>query len=379
MNILIIKTGALGDVVRTSFIAQALKEKYKNNNPKIFWLTEKTAKPLFINNPYVDHTIEFERRENLRKVKFDLAINLEEDEESCKFIISLKPSKIVGTFLNKEGKIDYTPDSAHWFDTSRVSKFGKKKADILKKKNKKTHRQLIAEIIRVDYNKYEPFLRLTQSQRQLATDFLRRHDLSRTDLIVGINTGSGERWPKDLSVKKTAILINEIYKKYNAKILLFGGPNERERNLEILKITKAPVLDTGSGNNLIEFPALVSVCNLFITSDTLGLHIAIALKRKTICLVGPTSNAEVELFDSGEKIVAKSNCLCCYREDCKSMEKITPGDIVKATEKLLSRKITLVITAFREPQTIGKAIEAALNQDTRHAYEVIVSAPDEET
>lgn len=31
MKILVIKTSVLGDVVRTSFIAQALKDKYKNN------------------------------------------------------------------------------------------------------------------------------------------------------------------------------------------------------------------------------------------------------------------------------------------------------------------------------------------------------------
>ena len=36
MNILVIKTGALGDVVRTSFIAQALNDKYKKHNPLVF-------------------------------------------------------------------------------------------------------------------------------------------------------------------------------------------------------------------------------------------------------------------------------------------------------------------------------------------------------
>ena len=35
MKILIIKTGALGDVLRTSFLAQALKDKYKKINPEI--------------------------------------------------------------------------------------------------------------------------------------------------------------------------------------------------------------------------------------------------------------------------------------------------------------------------------------------------------
>lgn len=379
MNILIIKTGALGDVVRTSFLAQALKEKYRRNSPKIFWLTEKGARPLFINSPYVDFVVSEDNKNKLLNLQFDLVISLEEDEENGRFVSTIKPKKIIGTFLNTEGKMDYTIDSAHWFDMSMISKYGKKKADKLKAKNKKTHRELISEIIDVDYKKYEPFLRLTKYQRKIAADFLRRHSLSRTELIVGINTGSGERWPKEFSVKKTSDLIDRLYEKFNAKILLFGGPNETKRNQEIHKLSKAPIIDTGTGNNLIEFPAIVSVCNLFITSDTLGLHVALALKRKTIVLMGPTSHAEIELFDSGEKIIARSNCLCCYKEDCKSMQKIYVDDIINSTEKMLSQKITLVITAFKEPRLVGKAIEAALNQETIRDYKVIVSAPDDET
>jgi len=41
--------------------------------------------------------------------------------------------------------------------------------------------------------------------------------------------------------------------------------------------------------------------------------------------------------------------------------------------------ISLVITSFKEPKTIGKAIESAINQKTSHKYEIIVSAPDKET
>ncbi len=41
-------------------------------------------------------------------------------------------------------------------------------------------------------------------------------------------------------------------------------------------------------------------------------------------------------------------------------------------------KITLLITAFKEPN-IGKALEAALNQETGYRYEIILSAPDEAT
>ena len=378
MKILVIKTGALGDVVRTSFIAQALKDKYGDGNPEIYWITDKKAVSFFINNPYVEHVIREEDKNRLKDLIFDLVVNLEEDKENCLFASSLKKRKLIGAFLNKEGKVDYSIEGKYWFDMSRISKLGKRKANLLKKKNKKTHREIICEIVRVrDYKKYEPFLRLNGYQRKFANGFFRRYDLSKTDFIIGINTGSGERWPKELSVEKTVKLIDKLYKKYNAKILLFGGKNEIERNKEIHKFTKTPIIDTGTGNNLVEFPALVSVCNLFITTDTLGLHVALALKRKTIVLLGPTSNAEIDMYQLGEKVIAKSNCLSCYKENCKSMKKINIEEIFDAIRRVVSKKITLIITSFKEPRSIGKAIESALNQQTN--YNLIVSAPDEQT
>jgi len=382
MNILIISIRALGDVLRTTFIAQALRDKYRGRDPKIFWITDKKAIPLFINNPYVDFVISKENKDKIKNVPFDLVINLEaEDEESLKFVSSLKRKKIIGAFLNEKGKVNYTPESAPWFDMSLISKLGLKKADFLKKKNKKTHRQIMAEMIEIpNFKKYEPFLRLTKKQREIAQEFLRRHNLSRTDLVVGINTGAADRWPKALSIKKTAKLIDQIYKKYNAKILLFGGLNEIERNEEVHKHSRSPIIDAGCGNDLFEFPALISVCSLFITTDSLGLHIALGLKRRTICLIGPTSPSEISMYGIGEKAIAKSKEVCTYRKATKKcMEKISLAQIMNLIDKLTKQKITLLITAFKEPETISKAIESAINQKTSKKYDILVSAPDKET
>lgn len=376
MKILIIKTGALGDVVRTSFIAQALNDKYHKSNPKIYWITDEKAKPLFANNPYVFRTISSKDKNLVETIRFDLIVNLEEDEENCKFALSLKPKKIMG-FIARDGKIVATPTAREWYNMSLLGK--RPQNDLLKKKNKKTHRQIMGEIVEVDWKRYEPFLRLNNYQRNLAKDFLRRHNLSRSDLIVGINTGAADRWPKHLSMKKTADLINRLYKEFNAKILLFGGPNEINRNREIIKMSKAPVIDTGCGNDLVEFPALISVCSVFITTDSLGLHIALALKRKTISLIGPTSASEIDLYGLGDKVIAKSNCLCCYSADCKSMEKLDIKEITSSIKKMINPKITFLITAFKEPKTIGRAVEAALNQKTDKKFDILVSAPDNET
>ena len=41
--------------------------------------------------------------------------------------------------------------------------------------------------------------------------------------------------------------------------------------------------------------------------------------------------------------------------------------------------ISIIITAFKEPKTIGKAIESFTNQKIKEKYELYVVAPDKET
>jgi len=41
--------------------------------------------------------------------------------------------------------------------------------------------------------------------------------------------------------------------------------------------------------------------------------------------------------------------------------------------------ISIILTSFNEPKTIGKAIESFINQDIKENYELIISAPDKET
>jgi len=41
--------------------------------------------------------------------------------------------------------------------------------------------------------------------------------------------------------------------------------------------------------------------------------------------------------------------------------------------------ISIIITSFREPETIGRAIESFINQKINEKYELIISAPDKET
>ena len=50
-NILIIKTGSIGDVLRTTCLIEGLIEKYFN--PRIYWLTSIKSLPVIETNPFL--------------------------------------------------------------------------------------------------------------------------------------------------------------------------------------------------------------------------------------------------------------------------------------------------------------------------------------
>ena len=99
------------------------------------------------------------------------------------------------------------------------------------------------------------------------------------------------------------------------------------------------LVDTGCKNSLLEFAAIVDLCDLVITGDTLALHIATALNKKIIAMFGPTSANEIELYGNGVKLSSPDGCKCYYKKYCSEeiscMEKISPEMVIEAITHLL--------------------------------------------
>ena len=320
MRILIIKLGAIGDVIRTTSILAGLKDKYKDC--EIDWITKKESFDILKNNDLISNIYLIDK--NLIKLenkKYELIINLDDNTNACKLATEVKSEKIIGVYL-KDGKKTYTDDSSLWFDMGLISKFGKQKADELKAKNEKTYQQIMYEILYLEYKKQEPILILNNNELNFGKGFSKKNDLKDNDLIIGINTGAGGRWKdKKLSVEETAQLIDKLNNEIkiddkNIKLLLFGGPEEKERNNKIESLIKSGIIDAGCENSLMEFASLISLCNILITSDSLAMHIGIALKKKIIAFFYPTSSAEIELYGRGTKIIGKGNSYCSYQPKC---------------------------------------------------------------
>jgi heptosyltransferase-2 len=335
MNILIIKLGAIGDVLRTTALLPALREKYPGC--RLEWVTAKDSLDILKNNKLIDKVHLISRKEELKGASFDLIISLDDDKEGCALASSLSSKKIVGAYLEGNRRT-YTDDAAAWFDLGLISKLGKEKADKLKALNKKTYQEILFGMLGINggkYKKHRPILNLQKKEAEFAERFARKHNIKKDDLVIGVNTGAGGRWKdKSMPISKTIKLIDALNESLECKVVLFGGPNERERNEKIKRGLKTEVVDAGCDNSLMEFAALINLCSILVTSDSLALHIGVALGKKVVAFFGPTSAAEIMLYGRGRKIVPKRGCLCCYREKCAIPPDYNVTEILNAVKEL---------------------------------------------
>ena len=339
MNILIIKLGAIGDVLRTTAVLPALKEKYEDCD--IGWVTKPESFDILKNNEFIDkiYLIDEDLKEKLKDDVFDLIMSLDDEDQACELVSGLNSKKIIGAYIKKEGKT-YTEDSAPWFDLGLISKFGKEKADELKALNKKTYQEILFSILNIGSGKYKihrPILNLQKEDLEFAKAFAEKNNIEKKDLVIGINTGAGGRWlDKKLSIEKTAELIDKLSSELKCKLLLFGGEKETERNNKIKNNVKTEIIDAGCSNSLMEFASLVNLCRILITSDSLALHIGVALKKKVVVFFYVTSAAEIELYSRGIKVIGKGDSYCSYQPVCDNPPEYDINEIIEGVKKLMN-------------------------------------------
>lgn len=310
-NILIVKHGALGDVIRTSYAVPMLYEKY--NPARILWFTSEEAFDLLRFNPFISHIITLKYKYHmLSEIEFDLVLSFDDEIETLKSLSSISYKKIIGAYL-ENGKQTYTSSSALWFDMGLISKYGKSIADSFKKKNSLEHNEIFSRIL--DINISAPCFWNSEIFKKNVLKII-DHD----SFIIGLNSGAGERWPsKALLISEAINLTNSLCTmRVNGKkcqVVLLGGPKEKERNLAIANAVQSTQICIAPQMQLLEFAATIACCNYLISSDSLALHLAISQKIPNLSFFAPTSASEIGVFGLGVKVISLSSDYCSYRLD----------------------------------------------------------------
>ncbi len=329
-KILIIKLGAMGDVLRTTFILKGLKEKY--NNVKIDWLVDKRNTDVLTGNPYIDNIASNDAKvfDFLTSNKYDYIINLDLSPESLSFATLALGNKKIGYWLDNQRNIQSSNKYAkEWLLTSAY--------DELKKANDKSYQYWMGEITEISNVPYEIIVPISSEAFEKAKKFKNLYKFS-DKKIIGINPGAGKRWKmKKWNIEKYIELIKILSSK-NHTVLLLGGRDDEEEIKQILAQNMPNVFSTGIDNSVQEFFAMVNLCDVVVCGDTMAMHAGLGLKKNIVAIFGPTSSHEIELYSRGEKITAEG-CNCCYRPEClhdiSCMDKIQVETVLKAVEKYI--------------------------------------------
>ncbi len=334
-RILIIKLGAMGDVLRTTSILPTLRDHFRK--PHLTWVTRKESLDLLENNPLLDSVLETgaESLARLQVETFDLVINPETSKESAALASLVKGKRKEGFGLSPGGAV--FPFHRRAGELFRTGLF-----DDIKKANQKTYEKLVCELSGLPYKRIPPILSLAEEEMKSAEAFLAGNRITRERPIVGINTGGGTRWPlKRWTTEGFLRLAKRLVKERSVQVLLFGGPAEVEINRSISGKVKKGMADTGCLNPPRRFASLLSLCDVLVTGDSLALHIGLALGKRMVVLLGPTSATEIDLYGLGAKLTPAMDCLCCYRQVCDEspncMESISADAVYQSVGEQLKR------------------------------------------
>lgn len=319
-RILIIKLGAIGDVIRTTPLVRRFREEYPGCY--ITWLT---LTPDILPGNVIDEILPFTLNSVtwLQQAVFDIAINLDKEKEAGALLAAVNAEEKFGYILKGNVIHPANPMAFHKFNTGMF--------DDVSKANTKSYAEEIFEICGLKYAGEEYLF-----DDHAADGYVWKLRNGKKK-IVGLNTGCGGRWTTRLWPNTHWVSLIGKLKKAGYYPLLLGGEAEHKNNLSLAKKTGAAYMGHFP---LGQFINLMAQCDLVVTQVTMAMHITIALRKKIVLMNNIFNPREFDLFDRGSLVEPDKACECFYKGRCihgSSCMKDLPAEKVFTEVKRLLR------------------------------------------
>jgi heptosyltransferase II len=310
MRILVIKLGysetldqeigkvpSLGDVLRTTPILWAIKEKYPDS--QVSWLVSEAAEPLLQGNPLIDRLLVWDGfvQFQLMREKYDVLINLEKIPGVCALAdmidawakYGFRFDSLTGQYLAYEKGLSFIDYLRHKETTKTSTDYWQK---------------VLIEMLGVPWSQQECIIGYTPKTK-VTCDF-------------GLNFQVGSKWP-------SKAMPTEKWQEVGDQLNALGHTVSWQEGL----------------GDLYAYMDWINSCEVLITQDSLGLHIALALGKKVVALFGPTGFSEVFLYYRCVVVEPPPQCTLrpCYASRCLTgmncMEQIDSAAVSDISHKLL--------------------------------------------
>lgn len=312
-SILIIHLGAIGAVVRSTSLLSAIKRKYPKSY--VTWVTDKPCDQILRGRTSIDRVVTSQEADLqiLRSLEFDVAYCIDKSLKASSILeIPRKIHRIEGfiSIAKTGGIIPAQPEATELWEIglSDAKKFYY---------NQKPETQLLIEALNLGpFQRDEYQLTLNSSEQIEVLNRKRKWSEQGKKYVIGINTGCSSYLPyKKLSIAFQRELIQKISINPIYQIVLLGGPEDTERNQAIARGLDVVSSPTESG--LCDGLMSVAACDIVVTGDSLGMHMAISQKKWVVAWFGPTCEQEIDLYSRGIKILSSAPCAPCWKRSCQ--------------------------------------------------------------
>jgi len=291
MRILVISLAGVGDTLCATPLIHELRERYPFDNIDVLVRWEASA-DLLRYNPHIDRIRTLEDVPGLRN-KCDITINTHPQGKTL--------YRLIARYINADTRISH---KYHWWDRLLVNK--------LVSQNYDTHVvQNNFNLIDLKANRYSPEIHFSKADLDWASETIASQFIPERP-VLGIHAGSGgtknlalRRWPMDNYIKLTKQLGHQF------NIIWFGSGDE------------IPWCQPRT-DNIRQAAALMRYCDIFLSVDTVFMHLAAAMKvRKQIVIETPTLNKTVLPYGNDYTLVpnplVRGDSLQYYRYDGKGI------------------------------------------------------------
>ena len=350
-KVLIVKTGhtelltceisggpSLGDVFRTTCLL------WEYINDDVTWLTSSAALSLLPGKPFIQEKLAWspEALEYLSAQSFDLILNLERcddisgwvesyfENSRSRSLLSVSNSRdglaIFGNCATKITVNTRFKSRLPW----RLTQVLAGEAGVLRPAVWGGRRQAVGHAVQPNLSYQEHlFKAIGREWRGQPYTLPEGIDGSvQPKLSVGFNFAVGPKWPVKAWPKDSWSHLADLCESRDISYSFQEGFDDLHRYIAWLQ------------NH-----------DVIVTSDSLGLHIALALDRKVIGLFGPTRSQDIDFYGRGEGIVVDSACpkLPCFQNECDfkthCMTTISPQQVFTRVKHYLD-----------QPKSVDKAI-----------------------
>ena len=317
-RVLVVRLGAIGDVVNALVFATALKREHPEI--EVGWVAHPLVVPLVKDHPHVDRVHVWKRGggvgeflrvvRELRSKRYDLAVDLQRLQKSALLARLSGASRVLGYDRRR------TKEQSWIWLKERIQK-GDPKAHMVTQ-----YLEVVRALgLKTDGSLHE--LPKEEAAESWADEEIRR--LGGAPLLLNLGaTKPANRWEPE----RFGELAGRLAADFAHPVCLTGGPSDKAL-AEVARAKAGPKIhDLCGATSLVQLIALCRRARLFVTADTGPMHIAAACGVPIVALFGAADARRTGPYGEGHRVVAEHPaCAPCEKRHCRMPRHVCMEDL----------------------------------------------------